>query len=528
MIEFLNHEGRLWAEYFGMAVVQNTLFLALIFILLHYMKKRSARIKYIICMVGIFKLLLPPFIPLVLISYTPLPQVNSDISPIITLGPIPGSPEIISPSPVRLNLLGLFFVLWLGFLIFYLLCSFISTLSLKNKVRSAIHLTDISAFIKDSSSKIQIYKSGKIAMPLTLGLFPRRIYVPAVWDQWTEDCRRMVIEHEMAHIKRHDGLFQAFQILAQGIYFFHPLVLLLSIRLKEYREMACDDASVCSQKDSSLKYSRYLVEIAEKMVQNPVTCESASALIRQRKELFNRLKYQMKEDNMRSISKKNTCVIFTGLLLLLVMLSWYPGRARPEKQDDMNQEEKVQSENDVGSTKAEQAIRIVIGSKTDIRIDGESTTLEKFNRMLSKRLSGDGSRFVTIGVQCDNDVPMGIISEIHDRLRELNLLRISYYSNMSDKLALRLPRAGDEGIMKQIPKQNIARILINRNGEILLNDEAIELSELADILRSHNVTQQNKLIVAIQFYEDTKYEDYMAVLDHVKNSGNNRIFVGDF
>ena len=254
MIEFLNHWGRLWAEYFGMAVVQNTLFLGLIFIILRYMNRRSARIKYIICMVGIFKLLLPPFIPLVLISYTPFPEVNSDISPVITLSPIPGSPEIISSSPVRLNLLGLFFILWFGFLILYLLTSFISTLRLKSKVRGAVHLTDISAFTKDSSSKIHIYKSGRITMPLTLGLIPRRIYVPAVWDQWTEDCRRMVIAHEIAHIKRHDGLFQAFQILAQGIYFFHPLVLLLSQRLKEYREMACDDASVWSQKDSSLKY----------------------------------------------------------------------------------------------------------------------------------------------------------------------------------------------------------------------------------------------------------------------------------
>lgn len=69
---------------------------------------------------------------------------------------------------------------------------------------------------------------------------------------------------------------------------------------------------------------------------------------------------------------------------------------------------------------------------------------------------------------------------------------------MPTKLALMLPRTGDEGMIKQIPKKNIVTILINRYGEILLNDEAIELSELADMLTSHNFTHQNKLIVAIQ------------------------------
>ena len=527
MIAFLNHWGRLWAEYFGMAVVQNTLFLTLIFVILHYMKGRSARIKYIISMIGILKLLLPPFIPLVLISYKPLPQVNSELSPVITLSSIPGSSEIFSPSTPRLNILGLFFVLWSGFLFLYLLSSFISTLRLKKRVRGAVRLTERSAFIKNNSSKIQIYQSDKITMPLTLGLFPRRIYVPAAWDQWTEDCRRMVVEHEMAHIKRHDGFFQTFQILAQAFYFFHPLVLLLSQRLKEYREMACDDASVWSQKDSSLKYSRYLVEIAEKMVQNPVSCESASALIRQRNELFKRLRYQMKEDHMRSISKNKIGFIFTGLFFSLVMLSWYPGRAKPEKQDDVYQTEKIQSKLDVRLTKAEHIIRINIESKKDIRIGGESTTLENFNRTLGKRLSGDIGRFV-VHVRCNRKVTMGMISEIHHKLRDLGLLKISYESDMADILSLVLPRTGDEALIEQIPKKNIATILINRNGEVLLNDEIIELSKLADILRKHNLMNKNKIIVAIQSHTDAKYEHYLAVLDQVKHSGNERIFVGGF
>ena len=41
----------------------------------------------------------------------------------------------------------------------------------------------------------------------------------------------------------------------------------LNERINEYREMACDDTAVKTSHLSPIAYSRYLVHIAEKMVQ---------------------------------------------------------------------------------------------------------------------------------------------------------------------------------------------------------------------------------------------------------------------
>ena len=61
MIQMLNGISSGWAEYFGWAVLQNTLFLAVLFLLLRFMRRAPAHIKYMIGCVGVIKLLLPPF-----------------------------------------------------------------------------------------------------------------------------------------------------------------------------------------------------------------------------------------------------------------------------------------------------------------------------------------------------------------------------------------------------------------------------------------------------------------------------------
>jgi TonB family protein len=159
-------------------------------------------------------------------------------------------------------------------------------------------------------------------MPLTIGFFSNKIFVPARWDSWPAECRKMILHHEIAHIKRKDGLFQLIQLVAQAVYFFHPLVWILNSRINQYREMACDDASVAAKRNSSMEYSRYLVTIAEEITLSELGCSSASALIRQRNELFSRVHYQIMEVAMKHISKKKLGAILTMLLLSFGLLSF--------------------------------------------------------------------------------------------------------------------------------------------------------------------------------------------------------------
>ena len=71
---------------------------------------------------------------------------------------------------------------------------------------------------------IQVYKNDFIGMPLTMGLFSKKIFVPVHWDHWSPEWQKMVLNHELAHIQRRDSLMKLFQIIAQALYFFHPLI----------------------------------------------------------------------------------------------------------------------------------------------------------------------------------------------------------------------------------------------------------------------------------------------------------------
>ena len=56
----------------------------------------------------------------------------------------------------------------------------------------------------------------------------------------------MVIRHERAHIERRDWLWQAFAQIMTAVFWFHPLVWLAAVRLRQEAEHAADDATLAT------------------------------------------------------------------------------------------------------------------------------------------------------------------------------------------------------------------------------------------------------------------------------------------
>ncbi|MFH1942456.1 MAG: M56 family metallopeptidase [bacterium] len=535
MIDLLNHWSRLWAEYFGLVVAQNTIFLGLIFLLLTYLKNAPARTKYIISTLGLIKLLLPPFLPASFLGAR-LPLFMPEFTTTVTISPLPIMSEGFTAPKTQLNLLGFLFILWLGCAVLYILFSLISTLRLKMMLRNASPLSDKISVSIINDRKIRLCKSAKISMPLTMGIRPRKIFVPVSWDLWPRECRKMILQHEMAHIKRHDGLIQAFQILAQALYIFHPMVLLLNRRIREYREMACDDASIGSEKRSTVKYSRYLVEIAEKITQNTITCESVSALIRQKNELLNRVQYQMKEETMRVESKKKTNIILGSLILLTLPLSWYHSKEKPKASEAVatpQQTATAQADNPPvftpGIAKPSQDIQIIeISLKADSRIliNGESTTLSDLKKSLKVKIKGDPAE-TNITLKCDPEITMGTISDLQKALLGLNVRKIGFQNDSGESVPYNLPPEGTEERIQAILQKNVDVILINRTGQVMINVELVDISMINDLMKKHNLMHKNDLIVSIKPETETKYRDFLNVLNQVKTAGVNRIFISE-
>ena len=75
-----------------------------------------------------------------------------------------------------------------------------------------------------------------------------------------------VLAHELAHVRRADYLWNLIQTMAETLLFFHPAVWWLGRRLREQRELCCDDVAVQSCADP-LVYATALLRLEERRSQ---------------------------------------------------------------------------------------------------------------------------------------------------------------------------------------------------------------------------------------------------------------------
>ena len=108
---------------------------------------------------------------------------------------------------------------------------------------------------------VRLLRSLDRSMPMTFGLRTPTILIPAIADTWSDDRRRAVLLHELAHIDRRDCLSQFLAEITCAAYWMHPAVWLVAERLKVERELACDDR-VLTVGTAAPDYASHLLDLA--------------------------------------------------------------------------------------------------------------------------------------------------------------------------------------------------------------------------------------------------------------------------
>ncbi len=113
---------------------------------------------------------------------------------------------------------------------------------------------------------------------------PLAIVLPA--SGFPDETRRLAIAHEMAHIRHRDLAWSAVASVAEAVFWFHPLVLLASGRLRIAQEAFADQVALAATSANPRRYAEMLVELATDRRRVPMVAASAASV---REELHARL-----------------------------------------------------------------------------------------------------------------------------------------------------------------------------------------------------------------------------------------------
>lgn len=177
---------------------------------------------------------------------------------------------------------------------------------------------------------VRLVASKRAATPMTAGVIRPVIVVPVLSDAWSEQERRLVITHELAHIQRWDTLSQFVARLGCAIHWFNPAVWALGRWMQMQCEQAADDV-VVAQGVPAADYAKSLVRFAQRLKRSAQPSgQAAMSIAPTPKSLLDRRITMILDStqNRSGASRLSLAIGLAGLAALVVPLAVVQPAAR--------------------------------------------------------------------------------------------------------------------------------------------------------------------------------------------------------
>jgi TonB family protein len=297
------NESTLFSQ-FAAAALKSTAVLGVAWLVALVLRRRSAAARHVAWTAALSAILLMPLlalsIPGLQIPARVLPEVVFQSSASVT--PAAGAPSAAAPAARaiasapsrwvpdwRLGLL----LLW-GIGAANSLAQMLAALAAVRRARRSARRFDDSSLCRASSRAlgierdVEVLEGAKGSMPMTFGIRRPVIFMPSDAAHWTEDRRRIVLLHELAHVRRGDGWLHWIARTALALYWWNPLAWKAWREFLDERERAADDL-VLNSGASASAYADHLLCIARSMRFSPGFAWAAVSMARQ-SQLEGRLK----------------------------------------------------------------------------------------------------------------------------------------------------------------------------------------------------------------------------------------------
>lgn len=313
---------------------------SLIAALVWLFNKRSAHVRYLLWLIVLTKCLVPP---LLTIPLAVLPEPME--SPVISLPPgaqavyeapsvaaepqprhivVKSQPDFAPEPAIREPVVtaGRAGIAWICGSILYLAWILIRAVRFQNRLKQ-LRLAPDESLKKEIADlaerfwpglKVRAYLLEGIGQPFVWGLWRGAIYLPANFTRTTAGRKRhAVLLHEIAHIARADAMVNLIQSIAQGIYWFHPLVWIANRIIRAEREKCCDETAIAKLKTTPKEYGGAIIDVLTAEYQSRMAIPSL-AVAGPTKNIEDRLKTIM--NPKRRFYTRPTFLALMAILLL--------------------------------------------------------------------------------------------------------------------------------------------------------------------------------------------------------------------